>query len=41
MSLGCCGFFGEKESEDQVTGVLVIRERRHDDVDDDGPKKGN
>ena len=24
-----CGFLGEKESEDRVSPVLVIRERRH------------
>ena len=24
-----CGFLGERESEEQVTPVLVIRERRH------------
>ena len=24
-----CGFFGERESEDRVSPVLVIRERRH------------
>ena len=28
VSMGC-GFHGERESEEQVTRVLVIRERRH------------
>ena len=34
-----CGFLGERESEEQVTLVLVIRERRQDDVGDAGSEK--
>ena len=34
-----CGFFGERESEEQVPPVLVIRERRtQDDVGNAGSK---
>ena len=35
------GFFGEMESEEQVTLVLVIRVRRQNDVVDAGSGKGN
>ena len=36
------GFLGEKESEEQVTLVLVIREKEtHNDVDDAGSEKRN
>ena len=36
------GFLGEKESEEQVTPVLVTRERMHkNDVGDAGSEKGN
>ena len=36
-----CGFFGGKESEDQVTPVLAICEKSHNDVDVAGHKKRN
>ena len=35
------GFLGEKESEEQVTLVLLIRERRQNYVDDAGSEKWN
>ena len=35
------GFLGENESEEQVTPVLVIRERRQNDVGDSGSEKRN
>ena len=36
-----CGFLGEKESEGQVTLVLVIREETQNDAGDAGSKKRN